>query len=91
MKIIMPEEMYYALEESYSGICIGCGCVRHGDTEPDARKYPCECCEENKVYGMAEFIIRGIIEFVYDKPDFKPVLQKKDVVNGGIKTIEIEY
>ena len=32
------------------GICLGCGQDADG-VEPDARRYRCEDCRENKVYG----------------------------------------
>jgi predicted amidophosphoribosyltransferase len=35
------------------GFCINCG-AEHDDCEPDARKYHCEECGENQVYGAAE-------------------------------------
>ena len=35
------------------GFCIACGEETDG-CEPDARKYKCEFCGENKVYGAAE-------------------------------------
>lgn len=39
------------MNNDYSGICIACGEWAHGDTEPDAKKYQCESCGENQVYG----------------------------------------
>ena len=38
--------------------------------EPDARRYRCESCGANAVYGAEELLIRGIIRFseeVHDK------------------------
>ena len=38
------------------GICTACGEVADG-VEPDARKYTCESCGENKVYGAGELLL----------------------------------
>ena len=38
------------------GLCLACGEERYG-TEPDARRYPCEGCEQNKVYGVQELLM----------------------------------
>lgn len=60
----MQEEEYYSLREEYSGICLACGEVRWGDTEPDARNYPCEECGENKAFGIEELVIMGKVEIL---------------------------
>lgn len=38
------------------GFCIACGEEADG-CEPDARRYECEFCGENKVYGAAELLM----------------------------------
>lgn len=38
------------------GFCIACGAERDG-CEPDARKYPCEECGRDEVYGAEEIMI----------------------------------
>jgi hypothetical protein len=38
------------------GICIACGEDQDG-CEPDARKYPCESCGEETVYGADELLL----------------------------------
>jgi hypothetical protein len=40
------------------GFCLACGAEADG-VEPDANKYECECCGEPRVYGAAEFALRG--------------------------------
>ena len=40
------------------GFCLACGADADG-CEPDARKLPCEHCEERAVYGAAEVQIMG--------------------------------
>jgi hypothetical protein len=39
----------------YVGFCIACGAESFG-VEPDARKYPCEVCDKNTVYGAEELL-----------------------------------
>jgi hypothetical protein len=62
--IYLTESIYHQLQADYSGICLKCFTVRRGDTEPDARNYPCDACETNFVYGISELIIRGIVNFI---------------------------
>jgi hypothetical protein len=38
------------------GFCIRCG-AEHDGCEPDARKYPCEDCGANAVYGAEELLL----------------------------------
>lgn len=38
------------------GFCLACG-EDADNCEPDARKYHCECCEKNTVYGAEEILI----------------------------------
>ncbi len=38
------------------GFCTACGAEAYG-VEPDARKYKCENCGENKVYGAEELLM----------------------------------
>lgn len=47
------------LADNSTGFCIGCGAERD-QTEPDARKYPCEDCKENLVYGAEELVMMGL-------------------------------
>jgi hypothetical protein len=46
------------LDEDGMGFCLACGETQ--PTEPDARKYVCECCGEAKVYGAAELCLMGL-------------------------------
>lgn len=45
------------------GFCIACGETTF-NVEPDAEKYKCESCGENKVYGAEEILIRFIDQLV---------------------------
>ena len=38
------------------GYCLVCGSERY-QTEPDARRYPCEDCGRNTVYGAQELLL----------------------------------
>jgi hypothetical protein len=42
------------------GYCLACGAENYG-VEPDARRYPCEECEELKVYGAEELLLLGMV------------------------------
>lgn len=50
-KWFLSFETLEALDSEYSGLCLACGSVKSGDTEPDAKRYECETCGEKKVYG----------------------------------------
>ncbi len=41
------------------GFCLKCGQEAMG-VEPDARKYECESCGENAVYGASEILLMSI-------------------------------
>ena len=43
------------------GYCLACGAERY-QTEPDARRYPCEDCGRSTVYGAQELLMDGHIE-----------------------------
>lgn len=55
-----PEE-FSGFDEDNCGLCIRCGEIAVGCVEPDARKYECEACEENGVYGAQELLVMGLI------------------------------
>jgi hypothetical protein len=46
-------------EEEYLGFCIACGAEAY-DVEPDARRYECDDCGANKVYGAQEILLSYI-------------------------------
>jgi hypothetical protein len=45
-------------DQNNQGFCLACGCTVDG-VEPDARRYLCEECGEERVYGAAEFALMG--------------------------------
>ena len=46
-------------EEEYIGFCLACGAEAY-DVEPDARRYECDDCGANKVYGAQEILLSYI-------------------------------
>lgn len=64
--IKITEETFKDLREDYSGICTACMAVRSGDTEPDARNYPCDACGKDSAYGVEELLMMDMIELVED-------------------------
>jgi hypothetical protein len=49
------------VQESCNGACLACGEIIYGGVEPDARKYECESCGANEVYGLEELLMMGVI------------------------------
>jgi hypothetical protein len=41
------------------GFCVACGQEAYG-VEPDARRYRCESCDSDTVYGLEQLILMGI-------------------------------
>ena len=62
MTFTMTEETFRQGDNEYEGRCLACGAEAYS-VEPDARQYECEECGEPKVYGLAELLIMGMIEF----------------------------
>jgi hypothetical protein len=54
------QERYFMTHDN-TGFCIACGNDQTG-CEPDARKYTCESCNEPKVYGLEELLLRGWVK-----------------------------
>lgn len=46
-------------DEEYIGFCLACGMENYG-VEPDARRYECENCGAEKVYGAQEILLMTI-------------------------------
>ncbi|MFN0056418.1 MAG: hypothetical protein ACKV0T_30090, partial [Planctomycetales bacterium] len=64
--IELTEEAYANLAENYGGFCVVCRDEAYG-VEPDARRYRCESCGANAVFGAEELLIRGVIQFTEDE------------------------
>lgn len=61
----MTRKKRYAVDQEdfddYNGICLACGEIQYGGVEPDARRYTCESCGEDEVYGLEEALVMGRI------------------------------
>ena len=51
---ITLDSILAAVADDYIGICVRCG---QEGVEPDARKYECESCGANAVYGAEELLL----------------------------------
>jgi hypothetical protein len=63
-KIIAKRFTVEQIEEAsdqMSGYCVACGAERDC-CEPDARRYKCEECGENFVYGAEEIFLMGLVK-----------------------------
>ena len=47
--------------DDMEGICIECGAYE-SPVEPDAENYPCPECGENKVYGLEQAALCGLVD-----------------------------
>jgi hypothetical protein len=52
------EARLQAASAANHGFCVACGAEKEA-CEPDARKYPCERCGMNLVFGAEEIAIMG--------------------------------
>lgn len=80
--IKMTEELYHRLRDDYSGICLKCWTVRHGNTEPDASGYECDYCGASAVEGIDNIVLAGWIQFDEN-------IQKPFVTLRNKKTMQI--
>ncbi len=53
-------EQIEAADSDYGGFCLACGAEAF-NCEPDARKYHCESCDLNLVYGAQEIGMMGLV------------------------------
>lgn len=65
----ITEDCYTEADEENLGFCISCKRFTTSCCEPDARKYECEECGKNTVYGAEEALIMGVIDFSDDESD----------------------
>lgn len=59
-KPVLTEAQYHNADNEMIGFCLACGAER-ACCEPDARKYPCDECQQLKVYGIPELLIMGLV------------------------------
>jgi len=57
---LMKKAMKAAERDDMSGYCITCE-RRRSHCEPDARKYPCDKCKTDTVYGAEEIVLGGTV------------------------------
>lgn len=62
--IKLSENEFRSNDSDYNGVCLACGKIATGSTEPDAREYQCEFCEENRVFGFQELLVMGKLKIV---------------------------
>lgn len=62
----MTEDEFHDADNDYQGYCIACGAPRD-ECEPDARKYPCDNCEKNLVFGLQELLLMGFVSIKCEK------------------------
>lgn len=65
----MTEAEYHQHVGQYNGLCLCCGEIRGGDTEPDAEKYPCRYCKRNCVMGMENAMMNEYLDIVDSEED----------------------
>lgn len=59
--ITMSEAEYFDLQDN-GGICLGCDATQ-SQVEPDVRRVTCQSCGKPFVYGAAQLLVMGRIEF----------------------------
>jgi hypothetical protein len=52
-------QLIQQMDDDMQGFCLACGNV-NDSVEPDAQRYECECCGEEKVYGASELALMGL-------------------------------
>jgi predicted RNA-binding Zn-ribbon protein involved in translation (DUF1610 family) len=58
--VVTEEEL---AELDTAGFCVACGAEVLG-VEPDARRYECEACGEDMVYGLEELLLMGLVRVI---------------------------
>lgn len=56
------EAQYRAAEEEMRGYCVSCGARAEGAVEPDANRYRCGWCKQDRVAGVETLLESGRIE-----------------------------
>jgi hypothetical protein len=64
--VLIAQSAYLAARENYEGFCIECREITNSGVEPDARRYECESCGANAVYGIEEALLMDFIEIAAD-------------------------
>lgn len=61
--MVLTEAQYHAEAYDYAGYCTSCKQLSYGH-EPDARRQECELCGENRVYGLEEAVMMGLVSVI---------------------------
>jgi hypothetical protein len=61
VKVIVSEDEFREMGNNFEGVCLYCGEVASG-VEPDARKYHCDACDKNGVFGLEEALLWGRVK-----------------------------
>lgn len=64
----MTENQYHELVNDQMGICLACRTTKSG-CEPDARRYECDECGKQEVYGTEECLLMGRIELTENEAE----------------------
>ena len=59
--VLTTKEMQHIMFDGCGGFCLSCGRQTRG-VEPDARKASCPSCKEEKLYGMEELLVMGVLK-----------------------------
>ncbi len=58
--VMTEKQMFHIMTNGMGGFCLACG-TKTREVEPDARKYTCPKCKREKLYGMEELLMMGIV------------------------------
>lgn len=64
--INMLESDYLLHREEYNGICLDCKAIKWGEVEPDAENYTCDDCGKDRVIGIENALIMGLLNILGD-------------------------
>jgi hypothetical protein len=67
--VLIAQSAYCAARENYEGFCLECREITNSGVEPDARRYECESCGANAVYGIEEALLMDFIEIAPGEED----------------------
>ena len=59
--VITESEMRHIQMNSGPGFCVACGDEKEDGCEPDMRQGYCDVCSADKVYGIEELFMMGLV------------------------------
>ena len=87
----IAEAHYRDLRESYSGICLHCHAIKHGDVEPDAENYKCEDCGKKRMFGIEQLVISGVLQVHGDGEIDNPYVTLRDARSGLLVKKDLKF